>query len=232
VTRTARLVAAKNAFLPVRVAMRLPESLAGSTPEYKGSWLMRRLAELGPEAWKMAFQARESLFCAGKLSELLPADSGFWGNTIFELFGPDRAAIIRLLSALRLRHEGPEGIAGFLLAPGDAPALEPETRIDLRIVFGASRADAVLHAFRRWLSDLHVESTEEMSLDVRAPVRIFRPGARGMKKGQVLEARIRSGSADLVVDLACGPKARTGEWFDLIGRHAAASSSIEIRGWS
>jgi hypothetical protein len=77
-----------------------------------------------------------------------------------------------------------------------------------------------------------VESTEEMSAEQSGPIRVFRPGTRGMKKGQVLEARILSGKSDLVVDLACGPKAHTGEWFDLIGRYAAASSSIEIRGWS
>lgn len=232
VTKTARLVAAKNAFVPVRISVVLPEILSGSTPEYKGAWFMRRLAEVSPEAQKLVFQAKESLFCAGKLAELLPKDSGFWGRSVFDLYGPDRASLARLLSALRLRHEGQDGIPGFRIGAEDGAGAGPETRIDLRIRFQGSFAESALPAFSRWLSDLHVEAREEVSTKETQPLRRFMPVARGVRKGHVIAASFRTEESGLIVELACGLKTRTGEWFDRIGRRSAAAASIEVRGWS
>ncbi len=232
VTKTARLVAAKNAFIPLRIAVNLPESLSGSSPEYKGSWFLRRLSEVHPEAWKMVFQARESLFSAGKLSGLLPERAGFWGKCVFELYGPDREAIARLVSALRTRHAGPEGIEGFRVGAPERPCAEPASRIDLRIAIGdAGFAAKALPAFRRWLSELHVEATEEATVEKDTLQRIFRPSSRGLKKGLVHEARICVKEGKAIADLICGPKARIGEWLDMIDPLAATAASIQVREW-
>ncbi len=102
---------AKSLFEPVVVRVIEREIMAFSTPEYERSWLMRSLASLVPNAERALFECSLELpddrWDAVLSTRTVQPHTqlGFCGLKYFSLYGPDRAAIERVvaLAASRLR---------------------------------------------------------------------------------------------------------------------------------
>ena len=112
--RIRALLAAKDRFQALSVAVYLPESMAGAEPAYRASWVLRKLSSLAPGLENLVFEARELFFLpGGSFPFLFPGGSPWYGWTAFDLFGPAIPSLASRLSeapdpGIRLLGSHPE----------------------------------------------------------------------------------------------------------------------------
>lgn len=210
IDRLTRLIAAKAAFPTVLVEVGLPASLAGATPEYRSSWLLRRLSAASPGAEKAVFEAKERLFSAGALEGLLPP--GFTGRCVFSLSGPspDKAR-----TAARA--------AGF--APLDA--LPDIGRIEVEVELPPPWSGRALPGLRAWLEASGLSFVERREEGRR----LLEPAARDARKRILISASVEE-AATFRALLSLGPKARLPAWLEALGPRAVEASRVAVLGYS
>lgn len=213
--RIGRLIAAKTAFPRVLVELELPAALRGATPQYRSSWVLRRLSAATRGAERAVFEAEELLFSKGRLAELLPT---FHGRCVFALAGPDAQAT-----------------SAAAIAAGFTPieALPEPSRIDVEVELEPPFGAGAYAALRDWLAAERIEVVERKS----GGRRLLAPASRDLKKRLVYEVAIDPlrGGADegeaFSCALALGPKARLGDWLDRLGPSATRAASIRVLGY-
>jgi radical SAM superfamily enzyme YgiQ (UPF0313 family) len=85
----------KRRLRPVYAVLRLPPLVAGVSPEWMNSWVMRGLLAARPALAGNLLSARESLFTTGENRQRYP---GFCGETVFALRAWDPEALVRALT--------------------------------------------------------------------------------------------------------------------------------------
>jgi hypothetical protein len=211
VGRLERLMAAKATFGSVLAEVELPPALAGATPEYASSWLMRELSRASPGVEAFLFGAQEVLFSSGELEGMLPP--GFTGKCAFSLAGPAPGRLRAAAAALGLR----------LL---DAlPALErASVEVELPTAFSAGAAAA----FREWLAEERVAFVESRAEGAAGSgARRISPAAKGERKRVLYGALLEEGPR-FRARLELGPKARLPGWLDRLGPRASAAARVTV----
>lgn len=213
IDRIARLTAAKAAFRPRFAAVDIPEDLSGATAAYLGAWLMRRLMAAAPGSELSVFEARECLFSD---REEWGFPEGFFGRTVFALFGPN-----------------PERLSGLCDKAGfeTLEAMPPLLSVQAELLVPARGADGqcdsgTLEALRRWIASGFVSFTEKSAPQGRA----FVVSPKDLRKQQLLGAVCRSDGDGTRLVLDLGPRADVSRLANDL-RRRQKPPQIRILGW-
>jgi len=198
-SRIARLVEAKRRLASIFVRFELPESLARSRPEYRSSWLSRRIAERSPRESRALLEVEDALY--GRLLER------YWGEAAYILRGPeaDRLRAAAEKSGLEILDESPK----------------PE-RIEIEARFPIGTAGRARSELDAWLRDERIEVVETRAASGR---RLECP-PKSAKKGIVYHAELGSTGDEFSVRLSLGAKARPDEWLKRLSAADQRSASI------
>jgi radical SAM superfamily enzyme YgiQ (UPF0313 family) len=180
-----RLMEAKHRFSELYVLTAFPPELAGSTEEYRASWLLRRLyAASGDLA---VFDAEDALFAKGESAEGFARS--YFGKACYRLLGPDSSKL-----ALAAKAAGFEALA-------KRPAIEG---IVVELSLPSSFAREAEAALRAYLEEERISFIEKKD----GRTRVFEPSARDLKKKRLIEARLSNDEVSFNARLSLGSKAR------------------------
>jgi radical SAM superfamily enzyme YgiQ (UPF0313 family) len=211
-----RLMAAKRGFASTLVRLDLPEALAAAGPEYRASWIMRRISAASPEGGASVFDAEDALFAKGGRLEGMA--ERFWGEAYYRLRGPDARRMAAAAAA-----------AGFEAVP-DLPACG---RIAVEVALPPAQAGEADRALRAYLAEERISFIETREEGERGlALRRLRPAPRDERKRVLLDALLAQGDAGGTVGfsarLVLGPKASLASWLGRASYAARRSASIRF----
>jgi hypothetical protein len=216
IAKIGRLTAAKAAFTPLYAEVELPDGLAGATEAYAGAWLMRRLLAVSAGAELSLFEAREALFSG---NEAFGIPEGFYGRTVFALFGPKKERLAGLCAAAGLlvleTLPRPATVEVELWLPGASSGAGGEE--------GAE--DVAIKAFRDWALALHVPCIEK-ALDQG---REFLAAGKDSRKAAFASARFAFSPEGTKVALNLAAKADLAGFLSRLGPTARAAGIRILR---
>lgn len=194
VRRLERLMEAKRRFASILVVVDFPKELAQACPEYRASWLMRKILAASGDATKSVFEAEDAIYSEG--GPLGGFAGEYWGLGVYRLWGADSRRLAEAAKA-----------AGLALAAGD---LEPEglaVELETEVAFGP----ALERALKAYLAEERISFVERKGGD-GAEGRSLEASPKDAKKGVLRRARLPGpagiGRGSFVVFLDLGPKAR------------------------
>jgi hypothetical protein len=206
-----RLMAAKRAFASVFVRLSFPPELARARPEYRATWIMRRIFAASPESVAALFDAEEALFSAGGSLEDLALR--YWGKASYRLVGPDGGRIAAAAAA-----------AGFEVLPERPEPEGAEARLSLSASFGREAEEAI----KGYLAEERISFIEAKDGDAR----VLECSKADRKKKTLLEAVLCAPSGkqggEFSALLELGRKARLEAILSRLSPEARRASSIEI----
>jgi radical SAM superfamily enzyme YgiQ (UPF0313 family) len=207
-----RLMEAKRRFPSAYVRLSFPRELARATPEYRASWLLRKIFASCPESVVALFDAEEALFAKGEVLELFA--QRYWGLACYRLVGADDA---------RIRKAAKKAGLEVLTAKPEPVGIE----IGLRLPFPFAHEAG--EAIKAWLAEERITFIETR----RGSFRLLECSGKDVNKRKVfIEAEVRSPASDegneFLARLKLGRKARVEPLLSRLGAEARRSSSIEI----
>jgi hypothetical protein len=210
--RLEHLMEVKRRFPSVLVRLSFPPELARATPEYRASYLQRKIFASCPEAATFLFDAEEALFAKGEALELFA--QRYWGLACYRLVGADEARIKKAAKTAGLE---------VLAAKPDPQLIEVELKLPL--AFARTAEEAI----KAYLAEERISFIETK----RGSSRLLECSGRDVNKRKVfIEAEIRSREAEgesyFLARLKLGRKARIESLLARLGPEARRSSSIEI----
>ena len=209
------LMEAKRRFPSVLVRLSFPPELARATPEYRASYLQRKIFASCPESVAFLFDAEEALFAKGEALELFA--QRYWGLACYRLVGADEARIKRAAEKAGLE---------VLSAKPDPQAIEIELKLP------SAFARTAEEAIKAYLAEERVSFIETK----RGSSRVLECSGKDVNKRKVfIEAEIRGPASDegneFLARLKLGNKARVEPLLSRLSPEARRSSSIEIIGF-
>ena len=214
------LLSAKARFQPVHVSIDFPEDLALAHPEYRMSWLLRRLsAEVGGGE-KVVFEARELLFSGNSpFGDLFSGSCGHFGQSAVALFGPDPERMKLLLSKLK---PGFAGLSVKIIDSAPSPIL-----VDIELSMPEEKLDCGRLAFSEYALAQKLSFTEEKTRGGWS----YKTSSTSKGRRIIAEASLerRDGAARL--SFAAGNKASITALLDSIEARCCTRPNAKVSGW-
>lgn len=228
--RLAALLAAKNAFAPVKAILDVPEELAGAEGAYLESWALRSLSEALPGAESVVFEARETLFSQGSpFGEIFaPGDLRF-GLTSLALYGPDVARTEVLLRRLGGDAQGEApgtGAAGRFRIADASHAGKPAVA-ELQIMLNRMGMEIAKRRFEAYAESQGLAFTARRSGDGWK----FDFAEAAQNRRAIVGASLKPAGGGLVLSVAAKEKARLSPLLDALEQAEGIRPSARVAGW-
>jgi len=228
--RIAALLAAKNAFTPVRTVLDIPEELAGADRAYLESWALRSLSAAVPGAESVAFEVRETLFSQGSpFGELFAPGELRFGLTSLAIYGPDpartQALLKRFAPTVPAEFSG-AGAAARLRLPDDSLAERPVI-VELEIRLCRTGIDAAKRQFGAYAESQELAFTAKRSGDGWR----FDFAEAAKNRRSIIDASLKPEEGGVLLRAAAREKARLSPLLDALEQAEGARPTARIVGW-
>lgn len=226
--RIATLLAAKNAFVPVRAILDLPEELAGAESAYLGAWALRRLSAAAPGAESIVFEARETLFSErSPFCDLFTSRDLRFGLTQLALYGPDASRTQTLIARLAARdsREARGAIGRFRLA-NDAPA-EKLVVVEMEITLRQMGIEDAAERFGRYADEQGLAFTARRVHDAWR----FDFAEAAKNRRSIVGASLAPSGDTLTLSIAAKGKARISPLLDKFEDATGVRPAARVTGW-
>ncbi|MGB4586764.1 MAG: radical SAM protein [Rectinemataceae bacterium] len=214
------LLSAKARFQSVHVSIDFPEDLALAHPEYRMSWLLRRLSAEVAGGERVVFEARELLFTGNSpFGDLFSGNCGYFGQSATALYGPDPERTKLLLSKLR---PDSAGLAVKIIDSAPSPVL-----VDIEISLPIDKLGGGRSAFSEFALAQKLSFTEEKTGGGWS----YRTSSTSKGRRIIAEAHLEPREERAILSFAAGNKANISALLDSIEAHCFIRPNAKVTGW-